>query len=137
VRSRIASNQQAALDALRALIASLREEEEELSRALGDGCGVASAPVVPPRGLTVMLEAQARTISVLVRWVELLSEWVVQAERSRAELNKKVDDHEDALRMLCRAVKELDDPYGFGESLDEQIVEDRRTAGDDGEWGAT
>ena len=34
---------------------------------------------------------------------------------------KRASDHDEALRIVCALLKEIDDPYGFGESLDERI----------------
>lgn len=113
---------------LRDHLNALCRDEAELTRRL-EGEPDSGAP---PDPMASLLLVQSRRITSLARWLELLTDWAVQGERRRVELAGRVDDHEEALRMVCVALKELDDPYGFGESLDDQIAEDRR--GSDDEW---
>ena len=42
-----------------------------------------------------------------------------------------------ALRLLCIALKEIDDPYGMGASLDERLGLDEATSERDDEWNAS
>jgi hypothetical protein len=46
-------------------------------------------------------------------------------------LTNRAIEQENALRMMCEFLKDLDDPYGFGQSLDERVLGDgtSRTCG--------
>jgi hypothetical protein len=135
VRSRIGTSHLAALAALRAQLEALDEQEQDGIRAAGVESSKPAGASQLPSPLGFRLEVQNRRIAALVQSVELLTEWLQLVERSRCELNHRVDDQQETLQMLSRAVKELDDPYGFGDRLDEQIAEDRQAQGDDEEWG--
>lgn len=39
-----------------------------------------------------------------------------------ADLARESSRHEESLRMICTILKDLDDPYGFGVSLDERLA---------------
>lgn len=57
----------------------------------------------------------------LCRRIDQLSRRLVEQERRSAELGAMVDRQRETVRLLCHVIKELDDPYGLGESLDERI----------------
>jgi hypothetical protein len=65
-----------------------------------------------------------RRIALLARLATLMARRLLAVEcRSERHANK-ISDHEEALRMVCEVLQELDDPYGFGKSLDERIAGD-------------
>jgi hypothetical protein len=71
----------------------------------------------------------ARRLSITDRRLELLACWMVlidtrvgRVESRLRDLKGDVSSHEEALKLLCEVVKQMDDPYGFGLSLDERIA---------------
>ena len=58
-------------------------------------------------------------------------------ERRSAKIASLVEGHEEALRLLCLALKEIDDPYGMGASLDERLGLDEAISERDDEWNAS
>jgi hypothetical protein len=60
-------------------------------------------------------EALSRRIDLLVRRLDRVTSRV-------DEIARQVAGHEDALKIVCLLLKQIDDPYGFGESLDERIL---------------
>jgi hypothetical protein len=65
-----------------------------------------------------------RRIALLARLAMLMARRLVAAESRSERLANEVSEHENALRMMCEVLQELDDPYGFGHSLDERIAGD-------------
>jgi hypothetical protein len=68
-------------------------------------------------------EAECR-LAHLGRAMDRIKRRVSEAESQLAGLASRSSQHEDSLRMMCAVLKELDDPYGFGAGLDEQIAYD-------------
>jgi hypothetical protein len=68
-------------------------------------------------------EAECR-LGHLGRLMDRIKRRVGEAEFQLAGLASQSSEHEDSLRMMCAVLKELDDPYGFGAGLDEQIAYD-------------
>lgn len=83
-----------------------------------DGGRCADGPAAPV--MSGLLPAAARDGS-LSRRVDQLTRRLVEQERRSAELGTMVDRQREIIRLLCHVIKELDDPYGLGESLDERI----------------
>ena len=65
-----------------------------------------------------------RRLTLLARSVVRLARRLREAESRTRKLAARVDDHEKSLRMVCEILKQLDDPYGFGLSLDDRIGDD-------------
>lgn len=80
------------------------------------------------RELAVLLAGRMsianRRLTVLSHWVSRLTNRLGELESRSERLSRKAGDHEDSLLMICQVLKDLDDPYGFGLSLDERIAED-------------
>ena len=72
----------------------------------------------------------------LYRRIEQLARRLGEQERRSAELADQADSHLEMIRMLCLAIKDLDDPYGMGASLDERIGLDEACVEQDDEAGA-
>jgi hypothetical protein len=53
---------------------------------------------------------------------DLLSRRVDDAASRLNELAGRSREHADAIHMICSILKDLDDPYGFGASLDEWLA---------------
>lgn len=62
-----------------------------------------------------------KRVALLTNWMARLDGRLSRVESRLAALSREVLGHEEALKMVCEVLKELDDPYGFGLSLDEQI----------------
>jgi hypothetical protein len=110
----------------------LRDRLEDLARRNADLARVMEqAPgdgrEGDPRGaalIALRASLAEEQIAVLGRWVDLLTRRLTQSERRWCELADLVAGHEEGLRLVAAALKEIDDPYGFGESLDERIGTD-------------
>lgn len=63
-----------------------------------------------------------KRVSILVRWMTLLSRNLGEHETRLEQQAKQLFDHEDGLRLVGQMLKDLDDPYGYGLSLDERIA---------------
>jgi hypothetical protein len=63
-------------------------------------------------------------LALLECWVIRLAHRLAGIESCATGLDQKLDEHETSLHLICDILKELDDPYGFGLSLDEQIAEE-------------
>jgi hypothetical protein len=60
-------------------------------------------------------------LALLVGWMTLLDRRLSRVESRLAGVAREAAGHEEALRLVCEVLKDLDDPYGFGLSLDERI----------------
>ncbi len=65
----------------------------------------------------------------LVRWMTRLDRRIRQVESRLTALADRAADQQEAIGMICTILKDLEDPYGFGLSLDERLARD----GSDGE----
>jgi hypothetical protein len=68
--------------------------------------------------------AQGR-LAWTVKWMEQLDERVTELESRLSTLTGQASNQERSVRMICSVLRDLDDPYGFGLSLDERIMSDR------------
>lgn len=100
----------------------------------------------PEADLTLSLDNAIQNGTVDLRpVVQFLAARVWEAERQLGRLARRMDGmkrrvselefelsrvagrssaHADSIRMICTVLKELDDPYGFGTSLDERLAYD-------------
>ncbi len=62
--------------------------------------------------------------SQILRWIDQLDRRVSQVESRLADLANQASDQGEAFRMMCSVIKNIEDPYGFGVSLDERILGD-------------
>ena len=119
-----------------ALLDDLARREGELERAVHD---VLDDDQRETRELLRLQSARSsvagRRLALLTRWVSLLDQRLSDT-RTRSEwLAGQVSKHDESLRMVCHILKEIDDPYGFGLSLDERIAgEGADLASDQTEW---
>jgi hypothetical protein len=65
-------------------------------------------------------------LALLVLWMTQLDGRLSRLENQLDRLSIEVGGHEEALKLLCEVLKELDDPYGYGLSLDERIAGEAR-----------
>ncbi len=97
-----------------------------LAHAMAPDWG-AAGPVDPGVAALFGLRASLaeERIELLVRWVDLLSRRLARSERQGRRVTGQLHRHEEALDLMAIALRELDDPYGLGEHLDERIAGDR------------
>ena len=68
-----------------------------------------------------LAQAECR-LARLGRAAALLSRQVDDAASRLDELASRSCGHDHAINMICSILKDLDDPYGFGASLDERLA---------------
>ncbi|MHC5537379.1 hypothetical protein ACYOEI_03985 [Singulisphaera rosea] len=107
----------------RSSLDQLARQESDLEQAVQQAL---STDAVEPRTLATLLAKQS---SIANRRLTLLTQWVSALDRRIGELGAdsethsgQIVEHEQALRMVCDMLKDMDDPYGFGLSLDERIA---------------
>jgi hypothetical protein len=49
---------------------------------------------------------------------------VIELESQLSRMAGRSSEHEESIRMMCAVLKDLDDPYGFGMSLDDRLAYD-------------
>jgi hypothetical protein len=78
-------------------------------------------------------EAERRLVH-LGRSIDRMRRRTSDVESRLAGLARESSRHEESLRMICAVLKDLDDPYGFGMSLDERLAYDEadRTTEEEG-----
>ena len=67
----------------------------------------------------------------IARWMAQLDRRMRRVESRLAALAGQATDQQQAIGMICTILRDLDDPYGFGSSLDERLACD----GSDRTWG--
>ena len=60
----------------------------------------------------------------IARWMMRLDRRMRQVESRLAALAGQAADQQEAIGMICTILRDLDDPYGFGLSLDERLARD-------------
>jgi hypothetical protein len=61
---------------------------------------------------------------LVLQWMSQIDCRVRQLESCLRGLAGRVSDQDEAVRMMCSVLKEIDDPYGLGQSLDERLFGD-------------
>ena len=61
-------------------------------------------------------------LTLLFQWMDQLDRRIGQIDSRLSGLATRASDQQEALRMMCSVIQEIDDPYGFGLSLDERIL---------------
>jgi hypothetical protein len=61
-------------------------------------------------------------LDLIVRWLDLLTRRIVAQERRSMDLVRRMRGTDASLGLVCEVLRQLDDPYGFGESLDSRIA---------------
>ncbi len=72
--------------------------------------------------LTNRLGETEHQLGQLVRSIDRMNRRLGRMELRLTSLTSQASDQEEALRMMCEVLRDLDDPYGFGESLDERLA---------------
>lgn len=79
-----------------------------------------------------LLEARSsaaqQKFSLILKWMDQIDRRVSKVESRVADLARQTSDQGEAFHTLYSVLKEIEDPYGFGASLDEWILGD---AGDE------
>ena len=60
----------------------------------------------------------------IARWMMRLDRRISQVETRLAALAGQAANQQEAIAMICTILRDLDDPYGFGLSLDERLARD-------------
>ena len=65
---------------------------------------------------------RATGITFIFQCIDQLERRIRQIETRVSDLATRASDQQEALRMMCSVIQEIDDPYGFGLSLDERVL---------------
>jgi hypothetical protein len=76
-------------------------------------------------------QAEQQKLALVLRRIDQIDRRVSQIESTLRGLTGQVSEQGDAIRMMCSVLKEFDDPYGFGQSLDERVFGDAELSPDD------
>ena len=89
-------------------------------------------PVV--RFLAARVWEAERQLERIGRRMDGMKRRVSELESELSRVAGRSSEHAESIRMMCTVLKELDDPYGFGTSLDERLAYDEadRTTEDEG-----
>jgi hypothetical protein len=60
----------------------------------------------------------------IARWMMRMDRRMREVESRLATLTSRAADQQEAIGMICTILRDLDDPYGFGLSLDERLERD-------------
>ena len=63
-------------------------------------------------------------IARLVQRMDGMKRRIKELETRLARVERRSSEHEESIRMMCVVLRELDDPYGLGPSLDERLAYD-------------
>ena len=74
------------------------------------------------RLLRARCSATRQGITLIFNWMSQLDRRISQLESHVSGLANRAANQEDTMRMMCSMLEELDDPYGFGQSLDERVL---------------
>jgi len=74
--------------------------------------------------LASRLSAMECRLARVDRWMDRMKHRVTEMETRLAGLSERSSKQEGALWMMYQLLNDLDDPYGFGISLDERIAYD-------------
>jgi PIN domain nuclease of toxin-antitoxin system len=101
----------------------LERQEADLASSLESALAVAHPDA---RSLARLLQARSSAtregITLVFHWMVQLDLRISRIESRMARLATRSADQQEALRMMCSVLKEMDDPYGLGLSLDERIL---------------
>jgi hypothetical protein len=75
--------------------------------------------------------AAQQKLSQIFRWLDQIDSRVNEIESRLSELANHAADQDEKLSMMCSVLKEIDDPYGFGRTLDERILGDAENGSND------
>jgi hypothetical protein len=72
--------------------------------------------------LRARCSATREGITLILQWIDHFDRRIGQIESRVSSLANRASDQQEALRLMCSVIQEIDDPYGFGQSLDERIL---------------
>lgn len=113
----------------------LTEQESSLTVSL---TGAIESGTVDLRPVVQFLAARVwqaeHRLTRLGRRMDGIKRRVSELESELSRVAGRSSEQEESIRMMCEVLKELDDPYGFGTSLDERLAYDEadRTTEKDG-----
>jgi hypothetical protein len=97
--------------------------EERISRTQdGIGCSLDL--------IALRCDLTDQRLNLMMEWMELMSHQADRNEGRDEVLSRRIDGQDKTLRLMCEVLKQIDDPYGFGQSVDEWIAGDD----DDSAW---
>jgi hypothetical protein len=100
-----------------------------LQRALADGrLDPATIGAIDLEELARRLASRSRVMdrryARVVAWMKRVDRRLSRVEARVDALTNQAADQQESTRMICAILKDLDDPYGFGPSLDERLARD-------------
>jgi hypothetical protein len=108
---------------VRALLEKLAHQEAELAASIETAL---AGEHLDEKSIAQLLRARCSAtregLALIFRWMDQLDHRMKQLESRVSGLATRASDQQEALRMLCSVIQDLDDPYGFGLSLDERIL---------------
>lgn len=111
---------------IRRALASLKADEARLSAAIRNLAE--RVDLLQSADLLSLICHQAELASRRTHVTRTLFEWVdtllhIHADTA-SRLDLRIREHDRTLKDACNLIRELDDPYGFGASLDERLLSD-------------
>jgi hypothetical protein len=110
-----------------------------LQRALADGrLDLATIGSIDLEELARRLASRSgvmdRRHARVVAWMKRVDRRLSRVEARVDALTNQAADQQESTRMICAILKDLDDPYGLGVSLDERLARDEseRTSDEEG-----
>jgi chromosome segregation ATPase len=109
-------------------------QDDGLARSLMEALGAGQVdPKDVVQFLAKRLAETEREVTQLGESMGRMSRRVSQVESRLKSISNQAADQEESLRMMCEVLKSLDDPFGFGQSLDERVIGDAPDRTFDGE----
>jgi hypothetical protein len=109
--------------ALRAGLEQLAHQEAELASSIETAL---AGGQFDEKSIAQLLRARSSAtregITFIFQCIDQLERRIRQIETRVSDLATRASDQQEALRMMCTVIQELDDPYGFGLSLDERVL---------------
>jgi hypothetical protein len=109
--------------ALRTELENLTRQEAELASTLETAL---AGEQLDEKSVAQLLRARCSAtregLTLIFHWMDQLDRRIGQIESRVSGLATRTSDQQEALRMMCSVIQEIDDPYGFGQSLDERIL---------------
>jgi hypothetical protein len=109
--------------ALRAELEKLERQEAELASSLE---AALAGEHLDEKSLVHLLQARCSAtrdgITLIFHWLSQIDLRISRIESRVSGLATRASDQQETLRMMCSVIQEIDDPYGFGQSLDERIL---------------
>jgi hypothetical protein len=75
--------------------------------------------------------AMHRRVSLILRWMDQIDSRMNEMQSRLSDLANHASDQDETMTMMCSVLKDMDDPFGFGRTLDERILGDADTSSPD------